>query len=242
MTTTADVLDKIRKLLRMAQHQTSNPHEAALAASHAQRLMDEHNLSAAMLDLNDETAAERVILADGTDALDAWSRVVVWKARLAVVVAKANACESIVRGVVGKPGRRLALIGRPSDIAATRYIYAFIVAEADRLVGIHGRGQGATWRNNYLNGIVDAVEEAFDRQRDAFKAEHADQSTALMRIDAKALQTADAARRILPNTRERTHMHTVDDEARALGHAHGQRIRVGGQAGQLGAAPKVLKP
>ena len=42
---TAPIIEKIKKLLALAN--SSNEHEAALAASHAQRLLSEHNLAMA---------------------------------------------------------------------------------------------------------------------------------------------------------------------------------------------------
>ncbi len=41
-TASADVAAKIRKLLRLSQ--SANEHEAALAAAHAQRRLDEHHV------------------------------------------------------------------------------------------------------------------------------------------------------------------------------------------------------
>ena len=47
MTISDSVLDKIKALLRMAEHPNSNEHEAALALERAQALLFEHNLSRA---------------------------------------------------------------------------------------------------------------------------------------------------------------------------------------------------
>ena len=44
-TTNNPIIEKIRKLLALAN--SSNEHEAALAAAHAQRLLSEHNLAMA---------------------------------------------------------------------------------------------------------------------------------------------------------------------------------------------------
>ncbi len=242
------VLDKIRKLLRMAEHQASNPNEAASAAAHAQRLMDEHNLSAAMLELDDETKAEDVVMADGADALDSFDRLRLWKARLSLAIAEANHCESIVRGVRGLPGRRLALIGRPSDIAAVRYIYAFVAGETDRLVERNCRHLGATWRNNYRHGVVDAVAERLAEQRRAFESEQRENAAdagrvnaALMRIESRSLQVAAFVARELPGAKTSEHKHAHDVAARAVGYVHGSRIRLGGSVGSLTSPAPALE-
>lgn len=57
-TTTAPIIEKIKKLLALAN--SSNEHEAALAAGHAQRLLSEHNLAMADIDATHKPDIARV--------------------------------------------------------------------------------------------------------------------------------------------------------------------------------------
>lgn len=181
------IVDKVRKLLRLAE--SPNANEAALAAAKAQELIDQHNLSAALLALEDEAGAEpdepiEDFRGKGaplyTESRDSWR----W--RLASVVMHANSC----RGY--KADGAIQIVGRPSDVETVRYLYAYLAHETDRLVERDGRGCGRTWRNNYRIGVVSAIAGKFTQQRERFKAEQrkiaagSGDSQALVKVD-KAL-------------------------------------------------------
>ena len=59
MDTKTPIIEKIKKLLALAN--SSNEHEAALAAGHAQRLLSEHNLAMADIEASHKPdSADRV--------------------------------------------------------------------------------------------------------------------------------------------------------------------------------------
>lgn len=163
------ILDRVRKLLRLAGN-NPNPEEAATAAAKAQALIDAHHLSRALLDLDPQgrpggAPAEEPIEDLGRAPLDPDGRRSRVRVTLASVVARANACR------VYLSGGGVCLIGRPSDAETVRYLYAWLRAEVDRLTRAHGRGLGTVWRNNFGLGVVDTVARKLREQREAQRAQ-----------------------------------------------------------------------
>src|SRR4249920_984372 len=118
--TESAILDKVRKLLRLAGN-NSNPEEAATAAAHAQRLLDAHNLSAAMLELeseaspNDPPRPEEPI--ENYDDAPLGKTSDAAHVRLATVISRANGCRLFMR-TYGRGQRdkgRTFLVGRATD-------------------------------------------------------------------------------------------------------------------------------
>lgn len=176
------IIDKVRKLLWLAE--SPNANEAALAAAKAQQLIDEHNLSAALLSLDGGASAEpdepiEDFYRKGAP-LDSQPRLETWRDRLATVVARANGCRTYA------VGGTIAIVGRPSDADAVRYLFAYLAHEIQRLCDRDGKGCGRTWRNNYRIGVVDTVHKKLSAERERFKQEAretASDSTALVRVN-----------------------------------------------------------
>jgi hypothetical protein len=156
-----EVLAKIAKLLRLSQ--STNEHEAALAAAKAQELMDRHQISKAMLDADATSAdADESIehFTGGDDALDSFTaRHATWKGRLAATICSHNACACYYSGT------SLVLVGRPTDAATVRYLYAYCVREIERFTEMQGPGHGRTWYNNYRLGCVTGIASTLGEQR-----------------------------------------------------------------------------
>lgn len=175
METNAETLEKIKKLLRLAQ--SDNEHEAALAAAKAQELMDRHQIEQAMLSLDgvaeEEDEEDIVHFSDREDALDDFgSKTVTWKGSLGMNIAEHNACTVYYAShqVYGGPEtKRLVIVGRPTDVATVRYLYAYCVREIERFVLERGVGHGRTWYNNYRMGIVSAIGTTLRKQREAMR-------------------------------------------------------------------------
>ena len=115
------IIEKIKKLLALAN--SSNEHEAALAASHAQRLLSEHNL--AMADIE---AAQRPDRADRVEAnvsktLPKWLRI------LSAGVSAAFDCQAVHYPSTGK----LVFIGVGADVQIAAYTFAYLERTARRL-------------------------------------------------------------------------------------------------------------
>lgn len=55
MTTNPDIVDRVKKLLRLARDNAATPAEAAQALNRAMKLITDHRIDAATLDLDEET-------------------------------------------------------------------------------------------------------------------------------------------------------------------------------------------
>jgi hypothetical protein len=193
--THTEALDKIRKLLRLAQ--SSNVHEAALAASRAQEIMERFKIEALTVEYDADTKAPDEPIKDfGIDPLDAKHET--WRSRLASALARENQCKVYL----GRGARHLnvSLIGRPSDVSTVRYFYAYLVREIERLAARDCAGTGRTYWNNYRIGAVAEISTRLYEQRKATRAEmraevetQADSSRALIVLDS-ALAKLDARR------------------------------------------------
>lgn len=108
------IIGKIKKLLALAN--SSNEHEAALAASHAQRLLSEHNL--AMADIE---AAHKPDKADKVET--AVSKTLPkWMRHLSAGVSTAFDCQAIHHPATGK----MTFIGVGADVQIAAYTFAYL--------------------------------------------------------------------------------------------------------------------
>lgn len=122
------ILDKIRKLLRMAAD-TSSPNEAAIAAGQARRLMDKHQVT--LDDLRESNGF-------GFSKVDkAYRFMPVWKNILSVAVAKFNDCKASIAHewmtTNNSYSKRLMFQGFEADVAVATAMYEYLVEAIDRL-------------------------------------------------------------------------------------------------------------
>jgi hypothetical protein len=126
------VLEKVRKLLALAG--SSNEHEAALAASRAQALLAEHNLTLA--DVKAEKGDEFVI--DEELVTDSYP----WRRQLANAVASLYFCKYYYQNV--RRGRTMydvhCLAGAPHNINVAKMMFQYLHTTVDRLARQGARG------------------------------------------------------------------------------------------------------
>jgi hypothetical protein len=258
------ILTRVRNLLRLAGNNAS-VEESALAAAAAQRLIDEHNLSAALLaaDTNtpdpddapllDTRAAGADPIEPGKPQRDGTTYQDRWKVTLASTIAKANGSRIYTWNAA------IQIIGRPADIDTVRYLYSYLRAETERLTELQGRGMGATWRNNFKYGVVDAIRAKLAEGKKQFEqeartracAQAASSGTALIKVD-RALATiekrgTDIERYMYSPEAKATGLKLskvktkirVNNSARAAGRAAGSRIQIGNAKAGLGAGSPV---
>jgi len=115
------VIERVRKLLALSN--SSNEHEAALAAAHAQRLLAEHNLAISELEMREEGAGEAELYVAKT--------VPKWLSSLFAVVANAFDCMAILATTVN--AGRLRFIGVGEDPAVAACTMQFLMQELRRL-------------------------------------------------------------------------------------------------------------
>jgi hypothetical protein len=175
-----------------------------------------------------------------------------WKGSLAMVLAKANACQVYMSGSGSFKSYRpaIAIVGRPSDADKVRYLYAYLVRETERLCEREGRGCGRTWRNNFRYGVVEAIGEALkaskQRAADELRREAGADLFALVKVD-RALtrvekRAVDVERWVKQNLKLRTTRaySRGNASARAAGRRAGKEINLNSARGSLTSGSKSL--
>jgi hypothetical protein len=156
------ILDRIAKLLALAE--SANEHEAQAAMSAAQRLMLKHNIDAV-------SASTRAVytyrhLGVPTGRLAESQRL------LATILQQYFFVDviwvSVWRALEGKRGSVMEVCGTPENVELAAYVHAFLTHTADRLWREHKRAlrlRGDTGRQSYLAGVMSGFREKLDRER-----------------------------------------------------------------------------
>jgi len=108
------IIEKIRKLLALAN--SSNEHEAALAAGHAQRLLSEHNLAMADIEATHKPDKADKVETAVSKTLPKWMR------HLSAGVSTAFDCQAIHHPAAGK----MTFIGVGADVQIAAYTFAYL--------------------------------------------------------------------------------------------------------------------
>jgi len=157
--------EKISKLLAMSE--SDNEHEAGIALSMAQDLMDRYHISIEEIGLGDCEG-----ISEGEPIMSA-GRIPDWKSLLINDIANFNGCRIIKRlgtGAKGKRGSTLAIYGRPSDIEAVRFLVTFAILQITRFAP---KNLAINQRKSWYFGAV----EGFRMKMESAKIK----STSLMR-------------------------------------------------------------
>jgi hypothetical protein len=221
------VIRKIADLRRLAT--SSNLHEAEVTAAAAARLAEKHRISEAEIESRSVEPHEPAQQA--ADPLDEdGGRASLWKSHLAVVLARHYGCE-VIRTVVVTDGRQLyhwRIIGRPSDTTLVRYLYGWLTLDLARIAAREAAGRGLAWKNSWLLGAVSGIRSQFARV--ATEARATADTNALVALDARAAQTAEALRAAYPRAKSKVpRRRMVDRSGFENGHAHGTSVHLGGQ-------------
>lgn len=128
------IIEKIKKLLALSN--SSNEHEAALAAGHAQRLLSEHNLAMADIEASHKP--------DKADKLEtAVSKILPkWLRHLSAGVSSAFDCQAIHHPATGK----MTFIGVGADVQIAVYTFTYL----DRTV----RKLCSTYMKNHVSSAI----------------------------------------------------------------------------------------
>ena len=134
----------MRKLLALAS--SDNVHEAALAASRAQELIEEHRLQAFLDAEADAEAREAAdpVLSGTDDPLEATKRLRKWRVVLAMRLAELNGC--IAYTVEYGREKRLLVSGREADREVVKELYAWLCQRLEWLSATHAPASGADKR------------------------------------------------------------------------------------------------
>lgn len=250
------IVARINKLKALSQ--SNNPHEAAAAAAEAQRLMTEHRIEEATL-LSGGEQDQPVVDVDVLQELRNDSRnrywVASWEGVLAGGVAQANGCRIYFTKRCGKIPGALHIVGRQSDVQATRYLFTLFHREVYQLAerwaavelrcnpGLAARGVTTSFRLGCAAAIsarLTLEEQASRKQLQAASAlGHTQASTALV-VFNKALEKAEAYIEKRCGTRKRQYSGPTNVGAFRAGMQAGQQVDLGHGKKRIGEGARRL--
>ena len=165
----ARVLERVRRLLALAD--SPNRHEAEAAMAAAQRLMLRHNLDAGR---RPEGADEYRFVHLGTPS----GRIAEHERLVAVILGKHFFVEAIwvpvYRAAEGKRGSQLEICGSPDNVAIAEYVHGYLVQTAERLWREHRSARairGNRDRRTYLAGVMVGFADKLAKQETAHRGE-----------------------------------------------------------------------
>jgi hypothetical protein len=188
----------LRKSAEIRHQQSGDPtglNEAKAAAAAADRLIQEHGLTEAELEVRGERTAEPV--GESPNGFGNWTKQVPsWELGLASGLIRHYDCAAIQTryqrriGDVWERGTCIRAIGRSSDIENARYMYTYLVLEISRLAE-KNKGNGRSWLNSFRLGAVRGVLEAMAESKRAAReiAKH-----------GQGPSTVDASGNVWPST------------------------------------------
>lgn len=237
-----EAIEKVAKLMRLAK--SSNEHEAALAAQRAQEIMTRFKIESISLNADDSKKADdndnEPIMDFGRDPLfkGAHARTT-WRVRLAGAIAEQNQ----VKIYLGHES--ICLVGRPSDCATVRYIFAWMQSELLRLSNEKTKGYSSSYGNAWRNGCVATIAERLRKANsEAFGAARQEANGALAlvrvnnaiaRIERRQQAVVSWMQANLNLNKGRARPGVRDHGGYEAGRRDGHSIRIAAPAGSLGA-------
>ena len=164
---TARVLERVAKLLALAE--SSSEHEAQAAMSAAQRLMLKYNLEASRAP---RQAYAFRHLGKPSGRVQESERI------LAALLAKHFFVEAIwvpvYRPLEGKRGSVLEICGTPENLEMASYVHAFLTHAAESLWAAHKKENGVRGdrdRRSFVSGVMTGFLEKLNRERQKHREE-----------------------------------------------------------------------
>lgn len=159
------ILRRVRALLRLSRGRGATPGEAAAAAARAQALLLEHDLALAEVEAEPEDDA--VVDSRTLDEPPLGRLGERWFEVLVEGVSRLHGCYAYASNRRYTPLRPMTveIAGRKLDIAATRYVVAFLRRETNRLARENTFGFPASHRLAYKLGAVEAMLATLRRER-----------------------------------------------------------------------------
>jgi len=239
VTTRREAMEKVRKLFALADR-AGTPGEAAAAASRAQVILDQWEMTRDEAEAGDADAM--ISTFDYENGwLDSEGKLTLWKYHLVAGLAAFNGCAAFV-GSRGR-GRSYEISGRRASVEITRMLFGWIAREVIRISKSQAAGGGLRRAESFRFGMVEMIlfrmredrRLQFEREKAA-----AHGPAALVRVsDAmERIQSSDAAMSWMKAHRDvrdsgGAEFAEPDPEARAAGRGAGMRLDLGPRAPRL---------
>jgi hypothetical protein len=187
-----EAIEKVAKLLRKGNNAATSAEEAAVFLAKAQQMITDYKLAVDDLDFDKNQAEDNKEevkdfgYADPLDNVKYGNYRESWTLRLAGVVAWANQCATRYRRTETK-GSIIRIVGRPSDVAACRYLYSFFRTQIEELQRVHCKGNSSAFKGEFAIGCIDTLSRRLREQEEQavkeVKIKHADNPMALVRVN-----------------------------------------------------------
>lgn len=156
------IIEKIKKLLRIAHNEAATPNEAEMAAKRAQALMSKHAIDRAMLENDGAVKEEKIKRSE----VFRGGRIEKWRLHLLNFVARANNCDSFY-----SPGHSATCFGHDSNVEVTKELYGWLCAQVEGWAKKEAHGRGRAYASSYKRGMVSRIgERLMEAVKDARKA------------------------------------------------------------------------
>lgn len=253
MMTQEDAIRKAMACLRLAK--SDNPNESALAAARAQEIIDRYKLDLSGMDPNGDSAAQKAFEDEPIndygydDPFEKQRDLHPWMLRLASYIARSNGCR-ILWHRDGRFGGVIKIIGRGSDVAAARYMHAFLRNEVVRLIKANtNAGHSGSYKRQFGLGVTDTIWQKLAAAKQAMHSDlrnKAENPMALMRVN-NAIANLERREQAMEKYMEGFCIHgksyigrTTDGGARAAGQLAGKSIVLNGAKSGLTSGVKAI--
>lgn len=223
-----EILDKVRKLLRLAdQSRGATEHEAKIALAKAHELMTRYNIDSAMLRMEREAAG------GGTGFTVNSSKVELPKTLnpadmliLSLLQSHFNVRVILLHGIKETP---VDIIGTPTEVEYAVFVFHFLRENFFRCWNEFKRSALKAERKSYYRGLHDGLKAELDtakhRAENAYTADQRGKYE-LMIVDAKAVIDRHIAEKYGKLRNRRQQNRRVDSESYVAGKNKGATIRI----------------
>lgn len=199
------VIERIKKMLALAENAASAPNEAATAARMAESLMRKHNIDMAEIITKELASGEGLVREFAIDDFDhASNKYPQWLNFLAVAISKMFDCHVTLgwtgRHTGGKACVNIQFFGYRDDVAISKWMFSYLIHEINRLADrywevrkVTAQHDGSTAKlvkKNYREGasttICARIDEIVSKRAEELKSDSV--STALVVVKRKAVE------------------------------------------------------
>lgn len=249
---TDKILDRLAKLkaMREGEAKLGNIEAAEAFASMINRLLLEHELNEADIDMHrrDDDPIVEILLDRDAAGIKKVTNRVAWQEALARIVAKANLCKTVVHS----GSNIITFVGTHGHAAMSEYAYGVLAAAAERLsvrertqwveaqrrAGTY-EGTTAGFRDSWFAGFIKRIGERFDEERKRAVEQTANSSTALIRLDQALVKAQDYIKNQMDTRKVKSHLRTgANDAGYAAGTDAANRMNIGQRGVQAGSGQK----
>jgi len=160
-----EALRKAINCLKLSQ--SPNQHEAALAASKAQEIIDRYRISIEDINQGNEARGNDEPIVDFGEKeplQDVCGVDTRWTLSLAVSISRQNACRIYYTTKITSSST-IKIVGRTSDVQTVRYIFGWLEKEVRRITRQECSGYPRKYQAEFRMGVVDTIRRKLEEQK-----------------------------------------------------------------------------